>query len=434
MKKILLATLCATLQLAASAQTKLYICDKFDSDSYDLSDAEFEFNDDKTEFTIDDDTYEVEDIDSIVFTKPTFPCVRVTWDGDDATISIDSSISGVTYSKSGGHVTITSTNTTDEILYVLEGSSSDGSLVINGSYKLTIHLNGLTLHSTKGGAIEITSGKRIAMKLLKGTVNTLSDCSNGEQKAAFYTKGHLEIKGKGTLNVTGNTKHALQAREYLKIKASTGEINILGAVNDGIHCGKGSFYADDAEHCQFIMNGGTVNISNCGSDCIDSDDYSSMFINGGTLTMDISQEDGCGLKCDSCLYMTGGDITFTIPSTGLDSHGIRSGCTGYYNGGTITGTVAANGSKGVRARKNTSSTTVYSATLSGDLYFNGTDVNLTVSGGKNTSTSSNCWGVRADKNLYQTDGDITVTVENSEAVGISVSGTNSKTGGTQTVN
>ena len=432
MKKILIAAIFAALQIAATAQTKLYVCEKFDYDSYNTTDSEFEFNADKTEFTIDDDTYEVADIDSILFEKPEFPCVKVVWGGNSATVNIDSSITGVTASTSGGHVTITSTNTTDEILYVLEGASTDGSLTLNGSYKLTIHLNGLTLHSTKGAAIDIECGKRIELKMLKGTINTLSDCSNGEQKAALYTKGHLEIKGKGTLNVTGNSKHAIAAKEYLQLKSSTGTINILGAASDGIHCGKGSKLATDAENCQFIMNGGTVNISNCLSDCIDADDYGSMHINGGTLNMDISQEDGCGLKCDSIIYMTAGDITFNITSTGLDSHGIRSCYTSYFDGGTITGIVAANGSKGIRGRAN-STNTVYNSTNSGNLYFNGTDVNLTVSGGQNTTTNSNCWGIRADKNLYQTAGDLTVTVTNSAAVGISVKGTNSKTGGTQTI-
>ena len=420
--------------LMASAQSKFYVCEKFDSDDFQIADKEFLFNEDRTQVTIGNTTYDVADIDSIVFEKPSFPCVKILWDGstNNATVTVDPSIKGVTYTTNGGHVTITSTNTTSEILYVLSGVSTNGSLTLNGDYKLTMHLDSLTLTSTKGAAIDIECGKRIELKLIKNTVNTLTDCSNGSQKAALYTKGHLEIKGKGTLNVTGNTKHAIAAKEYLQLKSSLGTLNILGAPSDGLHCGRGSMLAANAEDCRFIMNGGTVNIANCGSDCVDADDYGSMYINGGTLNMEISQEDGNGLKCDSCLYMNGGDIQFNV--IGISSNAIRTCYEGYYNGGTITGTVASNGSKGIRGRADSSNATVYNKDRSGNLFFNGTDVNLTVSGGTNVATASSCWGIRSDKNLYQTAGDITVTVTNTQATGISVKGANEKTGGTQTVN
>ena len=253
--------------LMASAQSKFYVCEKFDSDDFQIADKEFLFNEDRTQVTIGNTTYDVADIDSIVFEKPSFPCVKILWDGstNNATVTVDPSIKGVTYTTNGGHVTITSTNTTSEILYVLSGVSTNGSLTLNGDYKLTMHLDSLTLTSTKGAAIDIECGKRIELKLIKNTVNTLTDCSNGSQKAALYTKGHLEIKGKGALNVTGNTKHAIAAKEYLQLKSSLGTLNILGAPSDGLHCGRGSMLAADAEDCRFIMNGGSVNIANCGS-------------------------------------------------------------------------------------------------------------------------------------------------------------------------
>lgn len=431
MKRIILLAVVVLTALMASAQSKFYVCEKFDSDDYQIADKEFFYNEDRTQVTIGNDTYNVADIDSIVFTKPNFPCVNIVWNGTSATVTVSPSIKGVTYTTKGGHVTVTSTNTSEEILYVLSGTSDDGSLTLNGDYKLTIHLDSLTLTSQKGAAIDIECGKRIELKLMKGSVNTLADCSNGAQKAALYTKGHLEIKGKGTLNVTGNTKHAIAAKEYLQLKSSTGTINILGAVGDGLHCGRGSSLASEAEDCRFIMNGGTVNIAGCGSDCVDADDYGSMYINGGTLNLDISQVDGNGLKCDSCLYMTGGDITMNI--TGEASNGIRTCYEGYYNGGTISGTVGSNGSKGIRGRAD-SANTVYNKDHSGNLFFNGTNVTLTVSGGTYAATASSCWGIRADKNLYQTAGDLTVTVTNTQATGISVKGSNEKTGGTQTVN
>lgn len=416
--------------MTAVAQEKVYICDKFDSDSYDLSDLpEFFFNSDYTSFSIAKDDYDVADIDSIVFTKPSFTAVTVTWNGNTATVDVPSSITGVKYTVNGGYVNITSTNTTDEILYVLQGESSNGSLTLNGSYKLTMHLNGLNLTSQKGAALDIQCGKRVELKLLKGTVNTLVDCKNGAQKAALYCKGHLEIKGKGTLNVTGNTKHAICSKEYLMLKSSTGIINVLGAVSDGIHCGVASKLPADAEDVQFIMKGGTVNISGCGSDCIDSDDYGVIRMSGGVVNLDVSQTDGVGMQADSIFYMTGGEINLNV--SGNISHGIRCGYDAFFDGGVITGTISGLGAKGLKAKKST--TTTATVKNGGDVHLRGAAINFIISGDIYTIDQSKCMGLRIDKDFYQMDGDVHVTVQNSNAIAIDIKGTDYNTGGTRIV-
>lgn len=426
-KKILsIAALALGTLLPAQAQITAYVCDKYDYDAIDIeSQTDVVFSDDQLYVTIGSETFEVADIDSIVFTKPQFPSVDIVWDGSTATVTIPSSITGVSYSTNGGHVTIVSTNTTDELLYTLSGSSTNGSLTLTGSYKLTMHLDGVELTNPSGAAVDIECGKRIEVKMMKGTTNTFIDGASGDQKAAFYTKGHLELKGKGTLNVTGNTKHALCAKEYLMLKPSTGTINILGAVNDGIHCGEGSKAVADYEDCRFIMNGGTVTISNCLKDCIDADDYGSMFINNGSLTLNVSAADGIGLSCDSILTMTGGDITLNV--TGTEAQGIRSCYTGYYQGGNITGTVSGSGSKGIRGRKITkTSGTVLNG---GNLYFQGTNVNLTATGA--STSSATCAGIYVDADLYQTAGNLYVNASGT-ATDFYVKGTDSQTGGTRT--
>ncbi len=430
MKKAIFSILLLTGTLNLLAQGNFYICDKYDSDSYKLADLlEFQFNEDGTAFTIDGDTYDVADVDSIVFSKPKFPAVTVTWEGTTATVEVDKSISGVTYNVNGGHVNITSKNTTDEILYVLQGSSSNGSLTLNGSYKLTMHLNGLNLTSAKGAALDIECGKRIELKLMKGTENTLVDSSNGSQKAALYCKGHLEIKGKGILNVTGNTKHAICAKEYLMLKSSTGTINILGAKSDGMHCGVGSKLAADAEDVQFTMKGGTVNMSNCEGDCIDSDDYGILNIQGGTLNLTVNQLDGVGLKADSIVYMTGGEVNLDV--TGSISHGIRCGYDAFFDGGTIQGTISGLGAKGIKAKKST--TTTATVKNGGNAHFRGTDITFTISGDIYIADLSKCMGLRIDKDMYQSDGNIHITVKNENAIAVDIKGTDNNTGGTRVI-
>lgn len=429
MKKILslLAVLTLVCVEQASAQTKVWVCEGYDDEDITIrSKTDIVFAADQSTVTVGSKTFNVADVDSILFHKPKFVSVDIVWNGNSATVTIPSSVKGVTSSVSGGHVTITSTNTTDEILYTLSGSSTNGSLTLNGNYKLRMHLNGVSLTSNKGAAVDIECGKRVEVKLMKGTENSFVDATSGDQKAAFYVKGHLEIKGKGTMNVTGKSKHALCAKEYLQLKSSLGNINILGAVNDGIHCGEGD--KNNPENSRFIMNGGTVTVSGCSKDCIDADDFGSMFINDGTLNLNISQSDGAGLKCDSIIYMKGGDINLNI--TGSISQGVRFAYDAYFDGGTVKGTIAGNGAKGFKAKRYTSGATVNNG---GDAHFRGTNVNLTLTGATYTVDNTKCGGIRVDKDCYQTAGDIVITKTKDAAVSIEVKGNDYKTGGTRTV-
>ena len=104
----------------------------------------------------------------------------------------------LTISVSGAHVDIAQSEDLDqEITYTLSGSSSDGEFYMSGSYKATLELNGLTLTNKtpvkSGAAVHIQNSKRIKVKVMDGTTNTLVDCASGSQKGAFYVKGHPEL-------------------------------------------------------------------------------------------------------------------------------------------------------------------------------------------------------------------------------------------------
>lgn len=369
------------------------------------------------------------DIDSITFEEPQYPEIRIAYNGTTATVTIPSNVKGVTCtSGTSSHVVINSTTTSEEYLYTLSGNSSDGSFTVNGDYKLSVKLNGVTLTSSKGAAVDIECGKRIDVLVADGTVNTLVDKAKGSHKAAFYTKGHVEFKGGGDLNVTGRTKHAVSAKEYCIIKASfTGNLNVLGAVSDGIHCGEG--IKGDAENNYFQINGGNVKISGCGSDCIDSDDYGCAYINGGKIVMEVSQEDGNGLKVDSILQMKAGEITANI--TGAISNGIRCSYRASFNGGKVTADVKGNGSRGIRGKKTAASSTTTVAN-GGFLDFGGTNVTMTVSGKTNIDDSTTCYGIKADQVLTQTAGDISITVTSTDSDTKAITAkTDNWTGGTR---
>ena len=190
--------------------------------------------------------------------------VLVTYSGNSATVEMTDDVkSYVTASVSGADVTITSTATAaiNEITYGLTGSTTDGSFTMVGTYKATVELFGVSITNPTGPAIDIQNGKRIEISAKKETVSTLRDgtsTATDAWKGALYCKGHIQFKGKGTLNVYGNYAHAIKAGEYIEMKNCT--INVYSAVKDAINCNQ-----------YFAMESGVINLSGFGDDGIQVD-------------------------------------------------------------------------------------------------------------------------------------------------------------------
>ena len=196
--------------------------------------------------------------------SPSNNTVEVVYNGTTATVAVANNVSQyLTVTQQGAHVSIAQSDSlSTEITYNLSGSSTDGEFYMSGSYKASIELNGLTLTNTtpvySGAAIHIQNGKRINVKVVTGTTNTLVDAATGSQKGCLYVKGHAEFKQQGTLNVVGNVKHGIKAGEYISVKNAT--LNVTSAVGDGISCNE-----------FFLMESGTINISGTGDDGIQCD-------------------------------------------------------------------------------------------------------------------------------------------------------------------
>ncbi len=348
--------------------------------------------------------------------------IKVVFNGSSAEVTIPATASVVS-SISGTYVTLKSTTIEEEYIYDIYGSTTDGSLTIIGDYKLTLKLNGVNITSQKGAAIDVECGKRIDVVLAEGSVNTLCDYANGSQKAAFYTSGHPEFAGNGTLNVTGNLKHAICAKEYLQIKKTVGTINVLSAVSDGIHCGKAKVNNDNN---YFQMNGGTLNISNVGGDCIDSDDYGTVLIKGGTLNLTVSGTDVDGIKADSTLTITGGTINIDV--TGQQSTGIKTNWEAYLKGGDITINVSGDGSKGIRGKQQTTKTVNYGGSIN---FSDSTKVKVIASGGSVVASGdeTKCMGMSVDADLNHTGGIVYIWAKGDNSYTYSVKGTESTTTG-----
>ncbi len=314
MKKLFLISCSLLASVFVSAQTLNVhtgqICTAVTASAYKMP-----YTNNGTTVSIAGKHFTVAEIDSITIDNSvvTPNSVQVTYNGGSAKVRISGDIAThITASVSGAHVSITQgTNVSNEITYTLQGNSTNGSFYTTGSYKMTLALNGVSLTNPNGAAIDIQNGKRIAVELVDGTTNALVDGANGTQKACFNVKGHPEFKGSGTLNLTGNTKHAFKSGEYTELKANTGTINVLKSAGDGMHVG------------QYLnMKGGTINMNNIGDDGLqveitkDATDTlnGQALISAGSITMNITALAAKGLKADSLITISGG--TFNITTSG----------------------------------------------------------------------------------------------------------------------
>lgn len=307
--------------------------------------------------------------------------VNISYDGSSAEIEIAGNIAKyIAVTTDGAHVTLTQSDevgddTCGEITYVLEGESTDGSFTINGGYKCSIELHGLTLTNPSGAAIDIENGKRTAVRVQEGTVNTLTDGASGSQKACLYSKGHMEFKQKGTLNVVGNKAHAISAKEEIEIKNTT--INVTSAKKDGLNCNR-----------YFLMESGTLNISGTADDGIqvgfkddaavrEAEDTGSITIKGGTLNLNVTCDAVKAIKCEGDFTMSKGTIDATVTGGGIwDAEKVKTkaaACIGVdgnvdISGGTFTLTATGGGGKGI--------------SLDGNLNVTGGTFDITTTGGR----------------------------------------------------
>lgn len=361
--------------------------------------------------------------------------VSVSYNGTSATMTVAGNVAQyVTPKITNAHVSIVqssevSDDVCGEITYSLAGTSTDGEFTMDGSYKATVDLNGLTLTNPSGAPLNIQDGKRIALSVKKSTENTLTDATSGDWKGCIVCKGHLELKGKGTLNVYGNTAHGIYAKEYVEMKNCT--VNILSAIKDGINCNQ-----------YFLMESGTLNISGIGDDGIqvsykddtdrEAEDTGSITITGGTINITVTGTASKGLKAEGDINVADGTVTITTSGNGTwdsdDSKTKASSCISadgniQIDGGTLSLTSTGAGGKGING--------------DGTLTINGGDITVSTTGGMyayvngkeyanytgntdnlNSDYKSSPKGMKIDGNVEINGGSINVTTTGYGAEGI----------------
>ena len=369
--------------------------------------------------------------------------VSVVYNGGTATVFVAGNVAKyLIISVSGAHVNIAqSEDVAEEITYTLSGSSTDGEFYMSGSYKATVEFSGLTLTNvspvTSGAAVHIQNGKRIKVKVLDGTSNTLVDAASGSQKGALYVKGHPEFSGKGSLIVTGNVKHAIKSGEYITVKDAT--LVVKSAAGDGINCGQ-----------YFLMKSGVLDISGVEDDGIQCDiddtdvgstgetadhedeDSGNIYLEGGQITINTAGIAAKGVKSEGDLIVKGGVIDITTTGNGKwDEEDVKTkaaACLGsdakvVISGGTLNLTSMGAGGKGINcdAAFELSGGEVTIVTKGALYYHNGTTENTNYTGNTDNVNSdyySSSKGVKADGAITISGGKISVATAGRNAEGI----------------
>ena len=363
MKRIALIIAIVAACLNAQAQQTMWVCTGNVKYAYNTANLDTMPYLNGTTLTVLDKVFNVADIDSIYVNSEEFDDdnILVNYSGNNAIVTVAGNIANnMTASVNGAHVVaLQDANVADEITYTLAGSSTNGSFYQDGSFKATVRLNGFTLNNPDSAAINIRDGKRIAVELVEGTTSNLTDGTGGSQKGCFAVKGHTEFKGAGILNITGNSSHAFWGKEYVEIKKTVGEINILGSKGDGFNINQ-----------YYLQNGGKVTVKNVADDGIqvsyetddndvvveDEENTGEVTLKDGTLDMTMTSAGGKGIKAATSFIMLKGTLKMVqsgnlVAGDGDIDYGtcVKAGGDILIHGGTVDLTNTAQGGKGLNA-------------------------------------------------------------------------------------
>lgn len=382
----------------------------------------------ETSFDSAGDSSSDDDIANTNFTR----LVTVTYSGSGASVSGYSAVSDLfTVTTSGNKVEITYTGS-ENVVYKLSGSASDGYFKLYSSKKQAIWLAGLDLTCTSGAAINNQSGKRTFV-YVEGT-NTLSDASSAsysavgdeDMKGVFFSEGQLVFSGSGSLTVNAKnsqSKSGIVSDDYVRfMKSPTVTVTCGSSAGHGVKAN---------EYVQ--LSSGTLNITAKANmkKGITSDDY--VIVEGGTATINISggvaydSEDAeykgtAGIKADNYFKMTGGVVTIT--NSGSGGKGVRAGsetysgtgkagviCDSSISGGTLTITTTGSesndvSSKGIKIGWSEGSENRVTAN----------DGGITISGGKVVVSSSKSEAFEVKDTFTMTGGEVYASSSADDAI------------------
>ena len=207
---------------------------------------------------------------------------------------------GVTVTDDNAGGIVVNSTCADELEFKLSGTGTSLKIYAAAPVKLT--LDGVTLQSRGGAALNVQGKKELTLVLADGTTNTLADAlpyatPDGEKEnAAVFATGKMNIQGAGTLVASGASKHAIASSKSMKIRKGA-TVKVTSAASDGIHAD--GIKLDDC----------TIDVRGTAGDAIDAGD-DELTIGKAVIIADVSTDDTKGLKATGDIIVNdGADIT-----------------------------------------------------------------------------------------------------------------------------
>lgn len=296
----------------------------------------------------------------------------------------------------GNSVTITAEGT-----YILSGTLSDGTVIVDSAKqsKVQLVLSNADISSSSTASIYIKQADKVFVTTAEGSENTLSvkgeyvNCGEDNIDSVVFSKDDITFNGSGTLNINAAYGHGIVSKDELTI--TSGIYNITSA-SHGL----------SGKDCVCIADG-VFNITS-GKDAIHSENtedstFGYVFITDGTFNL---TADGDGVS--SSLYTQIDNGTFNITAGGGSENG-TSGSNDMFGGpfgyssSSDEDSVSA---KGIKAADVLYITTgVFNIDSADDAIHSNSDA--VISNGTFTVSSGDD-GFHADSNLTINGGKITI--------------------------
>ncbi|MBP5333653.1 MAG: carbohydrate-binding domain-containing protein [Bacteroidales bacterium] len=396
MKKVLFA-LCAAWMVAAGCEKESIFTLVSGNDQQASSGVEG-----STTFDVTED--KEDDIAGTEFSRT----ITVTFSGSGA--SVEGDVNGIV-TIDGNGVTVNNTTTSEKVKYILKGSTSNGFFKVYSNNKQALVLDGVSITNPSGAAINNQSHKRCFV-VVNGT-NFLADgatyttVAEEDQKAAFFSEGQLIFSGTGSLEVSAKGKSGITSDDYIHVTdgptlrvTSTGGHGIRG--KDAIMVDGGDILVTVSADMKKGMTSDSLVVFNGGSTVIN--------VSGGTAYDSEEQEykASAGVKADHTFVMNGGSLTIT--NSGQGGKGISGDGNGYFQGGTISvsvtgtnyGSSSSGGGPGSGGRPRATTTTDSSTSAKGIKF----DGNIYVSGGDVSASVANHEAIEAKGLINITGGTV----------------------------
>ena len=197
-------------------------------------------------------------------------------------------------------------------VYEVSGTLSDGQIVIDAPKKATVELvlSGVDISSSVNSAIYCKNCDNFIITLAENTQNVLSDAENytyddnakQEPNAAIFSKADLNIGGSGGLTVNANFNHGISSKDSLVIEG--GRFTVHSAA-DAIR-GKDSLVILNGKFELDAGNDGLQASSN------DGDEFGYAQIMDGEYTI---RACGDAIQAETALTISGGDFDITTEGT-----------------------------------------------------------------------------------------------------------------------